>query len=74
MGSGRNGKQDMVPQDFVNQNLTKVYLIIIVVVVVIIIIIIIIIIINKKLCGLSQRANYTERLPLGGEVSANFCG
>jgi hypothetical protein len=27
-----------------------------------------------KLCGLSPQANYTERPPLVGEVSANFCG
>jgi hypothetical protein len=31
---------------------------------------------QKKLRGLSPRGNYipTERLPLVGEVSANFCG
>jgi hypothetical protein len=29
---------------------------------------------KKKLRGLSPRANYTERPPLVGEVSGNFCG
>jgi hypothetical protein len=29
---------------------------------------------TKKLHGLSPQANYTERPPLVGEVSANFCG
>jgi hypothetical protein len=28
----------------------------------------------KKLRGLSPPANYTERPPLAGEVSANVCG
>jgi hypothetical protein len=29
---------------------------------------------HSKLRGLSPRANYSERPPLVGEVSANFCG
>jgi hypothetical protein len=28
----------------------------------------------KHLCGLSPRVNYTDRPPLVGKVSANFCG
>jgi hypothetical protein len=28
----------------------------------------------KKLRGFSPQANYTDRPPLIGEVSANFCG
>jgi hypothetical protein len=29
---------------------------------------------TNKLCALSPRSNYTDRLLLAGKVDANFCG